>query len=86
MSRRVAAQAAQSSFESERSATQPLHRSMSPDELRDVMHALRCYSERALSDRIGVAHSTVGTWLRGTVGVPRPVSMLLRLMAQEKAA
>ena len=36
---------------------------------------------------IGVSRSTVSLWLKGKVGVPRPVAMLLRMLiaAQRRA-
>ncbi len=54
--------------------------SMHPDELRETMEALGCTTQSALAAAIGVDRSTISLWLDGRVGVPRPVSKLLRLM------
>jgi transcriptional regulator with XRE-family HTH domain len=53
---------------------------MHPDELRETMEALGCTTQSALAAAIGVDRSTISLWLDGRVGVPRPVSKLLRLM------
>jgi transcriptional regulator with XRE-family HTH domain len=55
---------------------------MDVTELRLVMVKLECRTQAALATKIGVKASTVGLWLRGRIGVPRPVAMLLRLLAQ----
>ena len=54
--------------------------SMHPEELRETMEALGCTTQSALAAAIGVDRSTISLWLDGRVGVPRPVSKLLRLM------
>jgi len=41
---------------------------------------LGCTTQSALAAAIGVDRSTISLWLDGRVGVPRPVSKLLRLM------
>ena len=60
--------------------TDPLLASMSPDELRSAMNALGYKTQSDLANAIGVSRSAVSLWLEGTVGVPRPVAMLLRML------
>ena len=61
--------------------------SMSPDELRQSMHALGYRTQAELANAIGVSRPAVSLWLDGKVGVPRPVAMLLRMLiaAQRRA-
>lgn len=59
---------------------------MEPDELRWTKIELDCPTNATLGARIGVHTSTVGSWSRGTTGVPRHVAMLLRLLVAEVAA
>ena len=61
--------------------------SMSPDELKTAMRTLGYRTQGDLANAIGVSRSTVGLWLEGKVGVPRPVAMLLRMLiaAQRRA-
>ncbi len=54
--------------------------SMSPDELRQSMHALGYRTQAELANAIGVSRPAVSLWLDGKVGVPRPVAMLLRML------
>lgn len=56
--------------------------SMHPDELRKAMDLLGFATHSALAAAIGVDRSTISLWLEGRVGVPRPVSKLLRLMCE----
>ena len=60
---------------------------MSPDELRQSMHALGYRTQAELANAIGVSRPAVSLWLDGKVGVPRPVAMLLRMLiaAQRRA-
>ena len=61
--------------------------SMSPDELRQSMHALGYRTQAELANAFGVSRPAVSLWLDGKVGVPRPVAMLLRMLiaAQRRA-
>ncbi len=54
--------------------------SMSPEELRQSMHALGYRTQAELANAIGVSRPAVSLWLDGKVGVPRPVAMLLRML------
>jgi transcriptional regulator with XRE-family HTH domain len=54
--------------------------SMSPEELRQSMHALGFRTQADLAHAIGVSRPAVSLWLDGKVGVPRPVAMLLRML------
>lgn len=56
---------------------------MSPVELRQIMRCLGCKSQQQLADLIGVSRTTVSVWNNGG-GIPRPVAMLLRMMAREQ--
>ena len=55
--------------------------SMAPDELRAAMRTLGYRTQNDLAHAIGVSRSAVSLWLEGKVGVPRPVAMLLRMLA-----
>ncbi len=57
-----------------------LKASMSPDELRAAMRTLGYATQNDLALAIGVSRSAVSLWLEGKVGVPRPVTMLLRML------
>ncbi len=58
-----------------------LKASMAPEELRRHMRALGYRTQADLAAAIGVSRSAVSLWLEGKVGVPRPVAMLLRMLA-----
>jgi DNA-binding transcriptional regulator YdaS (Cro superfamily) len=60
-------------------ALAPMH----PEELRHSMRYLGLRTQRAFGERIGVHDTTVGTWLRGKVGIPRHVGMLVRMLVAE---
>ncbi len=55
--------------------------SMSPDELGRHMRLLGYRTQSDMARAIGVSRSAVSLWLEGKVGVPRPVAMLLRMLA-----
>ena len=55
--------------------------SMSPDELARLMRLLGYRTQADMARGIGVSRSAVSLWLEGKVGVPRPVAMLLRMLA-----
>ena len=53
---------------------------LSPGELSEAMRQLGYRTQADLADAIGVSRSSVSLWLDGKVGVPRPVSMLVRML------
>ena len=55
--------------------------SMAPDELGRLMRLLGYRTQADMARAIGVSRSAVSLWLEGKVGVPRPVAMLLRMLA-----
>ena len=55
--------------------------SMPPDELGRLMRLLGYRTQADMARGIGVSRSAVSLWLEGKVGVPRPVAMLLRMLA-----
>ena len=55
--------------------------SMSPDELARLMRLLGYRTQADMARGLGVSRSAVSLWLEGKVGVPRPVAMLLRMLA-----
>ena len=61
--------------------TDPRLASMSPDELARLMRLLGYRTQADMARGIGVSRSAVSLWLEGKVGVPRPVAMLLRMLA-----
>ena len=63
------------------SPTPDLLASMSPDELGRLMRLLGYRTQSDMARAIGVSRSAVSLWLEGKVGVPRPVAMLLRMLA-----
>ena len=63
------------------SPTPDLLASMSPDELGRLMRLLGYRTQSGMARAIGVSRSAVSLWLEGKVGVPRPVAMLLRMLA-----
>lgn len=63
----------------------PLLAGIDPAELREIMRTLGCPTLATLGRRIGVHRSTVAGWRAGTVGVPRPIAMLLRMLVAEAA-
>ena len=62
-------------------APDPRLASMSPDELGRLMRLLGYRTQSDMARAIGVSRSAVSLWLEGKVGVPRPVAMLLRMLA-----
>ena len=62
-------------------APDPRLASMSPDELARLMRLLGYRTQADMARAIGVSRSAVSLWLEGKVGVPRPVAMLLRMLA-----
>lgn len=56
---------------------------MEPSELRMIMVMLECRTCVALGQLIGVERSTVSSWRRGEIGVPRHVAMLLRMLVDD---
>ena len=62
-------------------APDPRLASMSPDELARLMRLLGYRRQADMARAIGVSRSAVSLWLEGKVGVPRPVAMLLRMLA-----
>ena len=54
---------------------------MAPDELGRLMRLLGYRTQADMARAIGVSRSAVSLWLEGKVGVPRPVAMLLRMLA-----
>ena len=62
-------------------APDPRLASMAPDELARLMRLLGYRTQSDMARAIGVSRSAVSLWLEGKVGVPRPVAMLLRMLA-----
>ena len=62
-------------------APDPRLASMPPDELGRLMRLLGYRTQADMARGIGVSRSAVSLWLEGKVGVPRPVAMLLRMLA-----
>lgn len=62
----------------------PLLETMPPDELRAIKRQLGAKTHREMGELIGVSHSSVYGWSRGNA-IPRPMAMLLRLLAKEGA-
>jgi transcriptional regulator with XRE-family HTH domain len=54
---------------------------MPPQELKAAMRKLGYRTQNELAEAIGVSRSSVSLWLDGKVGVPRPVAMLIRMLA-----
>lgn len=53
---------------------------LSPAELADAMVRLGYRTQAELADAIGVSRSSVSLWLDGKIVVPRPVSLLVRML------
>ena len=53
---------------------------MPPEELRIAMQKLGYRTQGEFAESIGVSRSSVGLWLEGKIGVPRPVAMLIRML------
>ena len=54
---------------------------MPPEELRTIMGRLGYQTHAGLAEAIGVSRPSVSLWAEGKISVPRPIAMLLRMMA-----